>query len=80
MPEINPYKYFQVLKLDDGACWILYVYNQQQWDSYQDPKIEFSVCSDVFAAKDEVTVLSRAKMMYPSFVIGETEGEIKEWR
>jgi len=79
MPENRPYKYFQVLKLAEGAAWLVYVFNQEQWDAEQSEG-ESKGWLDVFAAKDEVSALSRAKMQYPDFIIGYTEGETKEWR
>lgn len=80
MAEYKPNKIFNVCKTEgDDPDFLVYIFTPEQWDKFEQTPAEANYM-DVFAACDEVTALSRAKMQYPDFVIGATEGDIKEWR
>jgi len=84
MAEYKPDRIAQVIKVDNYCViyWLVFIYTSSEWDKECSGDITISgKYIDVFSALDEVSALSRAKMVYPNLVIGDNqEGIIKVWR
>lgn len=82
MGEYKSNRIAQVVKVEGPPMdtWHVYIHTAEQWEKCCNSP-EPTPWMDVFSATDETTALSRARMVYPNFVIGDNpEGVIKEWR
>jgi hypothetical protein len=82
MAEYKATRIAQVVKVagEPITNWLVYIYTGEGWEK-ECSTAEKIAWIDIFAGMDEVTALSRARMVYPNFVIGDNqEGTVKEWR
>jgi|GEM_PF-4938598 hypothetical protein len=70
-----PFKYIEVLLDADTGTWLVLVFHRASYETVPDGGSITPI--DCFAARDEVTAISRAKKEHPYLVIAKTAGELK---